>query len=220
MERSSKMLLEPKWRQPWRNHGSWHHYARVEEERRLWEAIPRVPDFQCAWLIFWQGVNPRSNHTFRTVPPTLATEHSHIHDEGICTTVQSLLGEIPGSEAEMNDAKQVATLSMRMLELGLRSAVRCADAACWASWANAMHMISERNPAVADRRDEEPDESCLVDPRSATNKFDRDGFWWRLSWANLHGGHRKPDIDKGEPGEWRDRWQYWSSPFLTRTTGS
>ena len=79
-------------------------HARVEEERRLWEAIPRVPDLQCAWLILLQSA--------RTLPPALAAEYSHVHDEGIWTTVQSLLGEIPGSEAEVNDAKQVATLAM------------------------------------------------------------------------------------------------------------
>ena len=93
-------------------------HARVEEERRLWEAIPRVPDLQCAWLILLQSASPRSNHTLRTLPPALAAEYSHMHDEGIWTTVQSLLGEIPGSEAEVNDAKQVATLPMRMGGLG------------------------------------------------------------------------------------------------------
>ena len=38
-------------------------------------------------------------------------------------------------DSEVNDAKQVATLLMRMGRLGLRSAVP-------------VHMISERNPAV------------------------------------------------------------------------
>ena len=60
-------------------------------------------------------------------------------------------------------------------------------------------------------RDEEPSEDCLADFRRATNRLDRDGFWWRPSWANLRAGHRPPDIDQGEPGEWRHGWQYWSS---------
>ena len=36
---------------------------RIAEERRLWEAIPSVPDLQCAWQILVQSANPRSNHT-------------------------------------------------------------------------------------------------------------------------------------------------------------
>ena len=47
-------------------------------------------------------------------------------------------------------------------------------------------------------RDEEPSEDCLVEFRRATNKLDKEGFWWRPSWANLRGGHRAPDIDQGE----------------------
>ena len=52
------------------------------------------------------------------------------------TTVQdqtrkSLLGEIEGSEAEVNDAPPSPC---EWKGLGLRSAIRCVDAACWASW--------------------------------------------------------------------------------------
>ena len=110
----------------------------------------------------------------------MAAEYSHMHDEGIWTTAQSLLREIPGSEAEVNDTKQVATLLMRMGGLGLRSAVRCADAAYWAYWADALH--TERNPAVADTveeslsRDEEPSEDCLVELRRATNETGQGWF--------------------------------------------
>ena len=106
----------------------------------------------------------------------------------------------------MNDAKQMANLPMRIGGLGLRSAVRCAGAAYWASWADALHMISERNPAVADTVVE-----SLADLRMATNRLDREVFWRRPSWANLRAGHRPPDIDQVEPGEWRHGWQYWSS---------
>ena len=80
----------------------------------------------------------------------------------------------------MNDAKQMANLPIRIGGLGLRSAVRCAGAAYWASWADALHMISERNPAVADTVVE-----SLAELRMATNRLDREGFWWRPSWANL-----------------------------------
>ena len=44
-----------------------HQFCPVRD-RRLWEAIPSVPDLQCAWQILVQSANPRSNHTIRTLP--------------------------------------------------------------------------------------------------------------------------------------------------------
>ena len=43
---------------------------RLAKERALWEAIPTVPDLQCAWQILLQSANPRANHTVRTMPPS------------------------------------------------------------------------------------------------------------------------------------------------------
>ena len=42
---------------------------RIAEERLLWDAIPAVPDLQCAWQFLVQSSNPRANHT-----PDVATE--------------------------------------------------------------------------------------------------------------------------------------------------
>ena len=100
---------------------------RIAEERRLWEAIPSVPDLQCAWQILVQSANPRSNHTIRTLPHSQSTDHARQHDEGMWA-VQALLKEVPGSEHELKSAEQVATLPMRMGCLGMRSASRCAPA--------------------------------------------------------------------------------------------
>ena len=61
-----------------------------------------------------------------------------------------LLKEVLGSEHELRSAEQVATLTMRMGGLGMRSASRCARAAYWASWSDALHMIHQRTPAVAE----------------------------------------------------------------------
>ena len=41
---------------------------RVEEERRLWDTIPAVPDLQCAWQLLLQSANPCANHSLRTMP--------------------------------------------------------------------------------------------------------------------------------------------------------
>ena len=65
-------------------------------------------------------------------------------------TALALLGETPGTASEVRDAEQMATLPMRMGGLGLRSAGRCATAAYWASWADALPMINQRNSSIAD----------------------------------------------------------------------
>ena len=97
---------------------------------------------------------------------------------------------------------------MRMGGLGLRrSAVQCADAAHWASWANASHMISGGHcGGISLSTDEEPREDFLVELRRATNRLDRDGFCGDRV-GRFHDGHCPPDTDQGEPGEWRHSWQ-------------
>ena len=124
---------------------------RITKENALWEAIPTVPDLQCAWQILLQSANPRANHTMRTMPPGSSASHWQTHDEGIWATAKVLLDGLPAAEETTEtESHQLATLPMRMGGLGLRSAVRCAPAAYWASWADALHMISERTPEVPD----------------------------------------------------------------------
>ena len=95
---------------------------RLADERLLWETIPAVPDFQCAWQILLQSANPRANHSIRTLPPAMSAGYAQGHDEGIWATARHLLSEVPGSQAEQDRAQQLATLSMRMGALALRSA--------------------------------------------------------------------------------------------------
>ena len=190
---------------------------RMAKERTLWEAIPTVPDLQCAWQILLQSGHPRANHTMCTLPPSVSVEYCRAHDEGIWATVKALLDGIPAHEEE--DSRQLATLPMRMGGLGLRSAVRCAPAAYWASWSDALHMISQRTPEVADDvvwrlSEEEPPEGCLVELRAAASELDRKGFWWRLSWPELHEGRRPLQTETRELGEWPHGWQCWASSVL------
>ena len=101
----------------------------------MWEAIPTVHDLQCWWQILLQSANPRANHTLRTLPPSLCAEYGQLDDEGVWNTAVALLGQLPGTEDAVQDAKRVASLPMRMGCLGRRSAVGGTDAAYWASWA-------------------------------------------------------------------------------------
>ena len=186
---------------------------RLAEERRLWEAIPHVPDLQCAWQILLQSSSPRANHTLRT---KLSAQYAQGHDEGMWNTAKALLGEVPGTAEEVREAERVARLPMRMGGLGLRSAVRCADAAYWASWADALPMINERTPAIGNlvvqtMDDGSTDTSCLAELKEAADRLDEEGFWWRPSWSALREGERPPEITAREPGEWPHGWQYWAS---------
>ena len=120
---------------------------RIEKERDLWRVIPTVLDLQCSWQLLLQSANPRANHTMRTLPPSQSLAFCQTHDEGMWETAKALLGEIP-TEGE-DDVRKLPTLPMRMGGLGLHSAERCAPAAFWASWADALPMIAKRNPEVA-----------------------------------------------------------------------
>ena len=67
------------------------------------------------------------------------------HDDGIWETVEALLQSVPGGHEKRQFARALTTLPMRMGGSGMRSATRCAAAACWASWADALPMIGQRN---------------------------------------------------------------------------
>ena len=129
--------------------------------------------------------------------------------------MEALLQQVPGEVMEQNFAREIATLAMRMGGLGLRSATRCASAAYWASWADALAMISQRNRGVANLvvRTMEgelpcPQGGCLAEVLDASTRLDREGFWWRPSWQELRDGKRPPENTTGEPGEWQHGWQY------------
>ena len=61
------------------------------------------------------------------------------------------MGRRPGTAEQQAVARQIATVPMRLGGLGLRSARRMAPAALWASWADAMPMLSERLPNLTDQ---------------------------------------------------------------------
>ena len=151
---------------------------RIEKERQLWRAIPTVPDLQCAWTLLLQSARPRANHSMRTMPPTQSATYCVAHDEGIWETAKALLNGVP-SDAEP-EAKQLSSLPMRQGGLGLRSAERCAPAAYWASWADAVKMIGQRTPEVAAQvvqkmGQQEPLRGCLGDLQAASTLLDRQG---------------------------------------------
>ena len=181
----------------------------------MWEAIPTVPNLQCGWQILLQSANPRADHTLRPSRPVCVLSTGNCTMKGSGT--RQFFGQLLGTEDSVQDAKRVASLPMRMGGLGLRSAVRGADTAYLTSWADAIQKIDQRNPVVANMvvattaQEAPPAEQCLSELRGATDRLDREGYWWTPNWRSLREGQRRPEPEVGEPGEWRRGWQYWYS---------
>ena len=192
--------------------------ARLEEESRLWEALSWVPDVQCAWQILLQCVGPRCHHFLRTVPPRQSAHYAHEHDAGMWRALEGVLGRLPGEPRQREMAHLLSTLPMRLGGLGLRSATRTAPAAYWASWADALEMLSKRLPALTDQILAElaahPTGDGLAELSMDAIFLEQSGFISRPTWVQLRGGERPPPPVSSEPGEWQHGWQYHASTPL------
>ena len=82
------------------------------------------------------------------VPPLDIAGYAQAHDDAVWETLQACLGGIASGEAD--GAGKLATLPASLGGLGLASAVRTAPAAYWAAWADAIPVIGERAPALAE----------------------------------------------------------------------
>ena len=127
-----------------------------------------------------------------------------------------LLGSLPGDDAQVEMARHITTLSLRMGGLGLRSALRMAPAAFWVSWADALPMLQQRLPELTRRVLhvlEGPTFGCLGELQEATERLS--GFVEQPNWEALGRGLRpRPPAAAVEPGEWQHGWQYYASSSL------
>ena len=130
------------------------------------------------------------------------------HDQGMMATMEALLEGMPGDVEQKTWAQRLATMPMRMGGLGLRSATRMSPAAYWASWADALHMISQRLPEVANdivtQLQGEP-AGFLAELQGAANELDRCGLWGDPVGKRLKAGARQPAPEVTKPGEWAPR---------------
>ena len=151
------------------------------------------------------------HHLLRMLLPSQSLEYAARHDEGMLQAMDDLLGGLTGGEDEKEVAHLVASLPMRLGGLGLRSARRMAPGAYWSSWADALAMIHQRLPRVADNITDRLEgavavEGCLGELHEVGDRLDRQGFVGRPGWAELKlGAHTV------EPGEWAHGWQYHAS---------
>ena len=76
-----------------------------------------------------------------------SAQYAGAHDEAVWSCFNTLMGTTELREDRL--ARRIATLPARMGGLGLRSAERSAQAAFWASWANALPVIKQKQPALA-----------------------------------------------------------------------
>ena len=187
---------------------------RLDDEEKLWNAISWVPDLQCAWQILVQCAGPRCHHFVRTMPPSQSDVYARGHDDGMMSTMHTLLGRLTGTPEQKTRANMIALLPSRLGGHGLRSALRLSSGAFWASWADALQMVADRLSTVADQilRSLETDAptGCLGELQEAARTLDSHSFVDRPTWEQLKFGARPPPFD-AESGEWQHGWQHHAS---------
>ena len=188
--------------------------GRMLTERELLNQLPRLPDLQCAWLLLAMCASPRANHALRTVPPLDIAGYAQAHDDAVWETLQACLGGVASGEAD--GARKLATLPASLGGLGLASAVRTAAAAYWAAWADALPVLGERAPALAEAcvrqlegRDAET--TCLRSAAVARNLLQAEGWQECPSWRAIADGARPPMATDRSLGDWPHGWQHSAS---------
>jgi hypothetical protein len=95
-------------------------------------------------------------------------------------------------------------------------------AAYWASWADCLHMISQRTPAIQaqilnDLGSPNPLTSCSAEVVACANCLVNDGFTMDPGWERLSNGARPPAQQLREPGEWTHGWQFYAASCRDET---
>ena len=110
---------------------------------QLMSQIIGIPDLQCAWILLLYCAAARPNYMLRVVHPTHTANFAAHHDASLRRALSQLLAAPP-----THMFWDVACLPFSRGGMGLRSAVLTSGAAYWASWADSLHMIKQRHPAV------------------------------------------------------------------------
>jgi hypothetical protein len=160
--------------------------------------------------------NARCNYYLRSLLPSQAEGFATQHDEAMAAALWQLLDHPAASEHQLDHSKFVLQLPVRMGGLGLRSARRMTPAACWASWADCLHMISQRTPAVQeqilhDLMSANPRTTCSAEVVARANCLGNEGFAMNPGWEQLCAGARPEAQSFREPGEWTHGWQYYAA---------
>ena len=107
---------------------------------------------------------------------------------------------------------EVVQLPFREGGLGLRSAVRLAPAACWASWADCLSQVHARAPQLLQELEGPPSRAqCVREAQDAAAMLAVEGMevpeWSTFSDPDF----RAPQPVDPEVGEWTHGWQFHAS---------
>ena len=102
-----------------------------------------------SWLLLRYCAAPRANYLLRVLPPALSEEYAAAHDTAVARCLAQLLGYADAPLPE--EAARAAQLAARLGGLGLRCARADRHAAHWASWCDALPVVRDRAPQVAQR---------------------------------------------------------------------
>ncbi len=188
------------------------------EHDQLLQALGHMEDLQAAWLILSMCAAARPNYLLRAVPPELTEAFSNQHDNAMASSLLRLLGFDEAGE-DVDLARSLAQLPLRLGGLGLRSAARTAPAAHWASWADCLPMIQARHPGLAERLvgaldDEAGGQSAsAISARACLTALQAEGFDLHPGWRELRAGARPPpppnrDLGEADWSEWSHGWQF------------
>ena len=89
----------------------------------------------------------RTSSQVRVVRPALTEAFAMGHDEGLWRCMCEIL-RVPLDTGVL--ARDTTSLPLALGGLGLRSAVRSRQSACWASWADTLPMVRMRHRAIAE----------------------------------------------------------------------
>ena len=187
--------------------------------------ISDLPDPQCAWQLFAKCAVPRGDYWRRTLPPSLSAGYAEARDNALWETAVKIMGGADLHDDVVNMGRRIAELPARLGGLGIRSSSRTRIASYWASWADAMEMIRQRNPRIAKQildtleADTANCDGCLHELKLAAAHLAQAGFDSMPSWLELSEGQRPPRTPPGQGADERaPGWQFHASaPFLSRS---
>eukprot|EP00439_Symbiodinium_sp_Y106_P083243 s600_g23.t1 len=169
----------------------------------------------------WRGNKPSSERGLKV----LGTPIGHPHfiaswAESRVRTEQGLLSQLP----RLPDLQCAwLLLAMRTAHGNWRLSQRTAPAAYWAAWADAIPVIGERAPALAEAcvrqlegRDTALEATCLRSAAVARNLLQAEGWQECPSWRAIADGARPPAVMDRGLGDWPHGWQH--SALLPATT--
>ena len=165
-----------------------------------------VRDTQSAWLLLSFCAAARANSFLRAVNPDFTDQFAASHDDGVWQCLCRILKIHPTC-----GAWEQSSLPLWKGGLGLRSARRTQPAAHWASWADALKMVHERHPGVAETMVgalEASEESSSIQAVLRCARVLEDAGFERPSWADLLEGRSPGRVsDDEDPCQPRAGWQ-------------